>query len=70
FDAYWEEELNPWDMAAGILLVQEAGGYVTEIGGGKNMLETGSVLATNDHLYPTVAKLLRQAYALGRAVKG
>lgn len=70
FDAYWEEGLNPWDMAAGILLVQEAGGYVTEIGGGKNMLETGSVLATNDHLYPTVAKLLRQAYALGRAVKG
>ncbi len=49
-------------MAAGILLVQEAGGYVTEIGGGKNMLESGSVLATNDRLYPAVAGLLREAY--------
>ncbi|MCE2510238.1 MAG: inositol monophosphatase [Alphaproteobacteria bacterium] len=68
FDAYWEEGLKPWDMAAGILLVQEAGGYVTEIGGGKNMLETGSVLATNDRLYPTVAKLLREAYAAASTV--
>ncbi len=63
FDGYWEDSLKPWDMAAGILLVQEAGGYVTEIGGGKNMLESGSVLATNDRLYPAVAGLLREAYA-------
>jgi len=65
FDGYWEEGLKPWDMAAGILLVQEAGGYVTEIHGGKEMLQSGSVLATNDHLYPSVSALLREAY--GRA---
>lgn len=63
FDGYWEKGLKPWDMAAGILLVQEAGGYVTEIEGGKHMLQSGSVLATNAHLYPAVADLLRSAYA-------
>lgn len=67
FDGYWEDGLKPWDMAAGILLVQEAGGYVTEIHGGKDMLKSGSILATNDHLYPRVSALLRTAYAAAQS---
>ena len=58
FDGFWEFGLKPWDVAAGVLLVREAGGYVTEIGGGENMLESGSVLAANDQLHGSIQKLL------------
>ena len=34
FDAYWERNLSPWDMAAGIILVREAGGFITDLDGG------------------------------------
>ena len=47
-DAYWEEYLNAWDIAAGIILVREAGGFVTDIKGGDDMLESGSVIAGNE----------------------
>jgi myo-inositol-1(or 4)-monophosphatase len=58
YEGFWESGLQPWDMAAGILLVREAGGYVTEIGGGENMLDSGSVLAANDQLHGTIQRLL------------
>jgi myo-inositol-1(or 4)-monophosphatase len=56
FDAYWEHDIKPWDMAAGIVMVREAGGIVTDADGGTNMLETGSVLAS----YGTIHKGLLQ----------
>jgi myo-inositol-1(or 4)-monophosphatase len=59
FDGYFEPGLKPWDIAAGILLVREAGGYVTEIEGGRNMLTSGSVLAANDRLHLSLGSLLR-----------
>ncbi|MGE0718908.1 MAG: inositol monophosphatase [Alphaproteobacteria bacterium] len=59
FDAFWEFELRPWDIAAGILLVREAGGYVTTPAGGADVLETGDVLAANDRLHQPLAELLR-----------
>jgi myo-inositol-1(or 4)-monophosphatase len=58
FDAYWDLALKPWDVAAGILLVQEAGGKVTEIDGGKDPLNSGSILAANAALYQDMRKLL------------
>lgn len=61
YDGFWETGLSPWDIAAGLILVREAGGYVSEIGGGHRMLETGDVLAANDHLHLTIGKLLRDA---------
>ena len=61
YDGFWEIGLSPWDMAAGIVLIREAGGFVSEIGGGHRMLESGSLLAANDHLHLPVGKLLRQA---------
>jgi myo-inositol-1(or 4)-monophosphatase len=61
FDAYWERGLAPWDCAAGVLMVTEAGGFIGEIEGGRNPVFTGNVLATNSHLQVPVARLLRGA---------
>jgi myo-inositol-1(or 4)-monophosphatase len=61
FDGYWETDLKPWDVSAGIVLVQEAGGYVTEIGGGRVPQTGDSVLAANTALHLPVATLLREA---------
>ncbi len=47
YDAYWEPYLNAWDLAAGMLLVAEAGGRVTDLAGGGAMLRRGDVLASN-----------------------
>ena len=59
FDGYWEFNLQPWDMAAGILIVREAGGYVTDMDGGHAMLTTGDVLAANDLVHQPLAQLLK-----------
>ena len=51
FDVYWERGIKPWDMAAGIVLVREAGGTVSDLGGGAAMLDKGEVLAANSPLH-------------------
>jgi myo-inositol-1(or 4)-monophosphatase len=61
FEGFWETGLKPWDIAAGILLVREAGGYVTELNGGKNMLGTGNVVAANPKLHKQLLDLLASA---------
>ena len=50
-DAYWEFNLNPWDTAAGFLLVEEAGGMVTGFDGSYRRLESKEILASNQHLH-------------------
>lgn len=60
-DGYWEANLQAWDIAAGIILVREAGGTVTDIHGKQDMLGQGSVLAANEYLHPQLLKLLRSA---------
>ena len=61
FDAFWERDLKPWDVAAGIVLVREAGGFVSEIAGGHQPLTAGSILAANAHLHLPIGKVLRDA---------
>ena len=61
FDGYWEFNLQPWDIAAGIIIVREAGGYVTDMDGGHTMLTTGDVLAANDHVHQPLAQLLKKS---------
>ena len=51
FDGFWEHKLQPWDVAAGALIVAEAGGSVTTIDGGPFASRSGSVLATNGHVH-------------------
>ncbi len=57
----------PWDIAAGLLLVREAGGYVSDLSGGHTMLTSGDVLAANDHLHLPLAALIREALRTGRS---
>ncbi len=61
FDGYWERDLSAWDIAAGILLVREAGGVVSDLAGGSTMLDSGMLLAANDALHPQLLKLLKAA---------
>ncbi len=61
FDGFWENNLNAWDIAAGLLLVKEAGGYVSDFAGRAPDLESGDVVAANDGLHTPFLKLLRVA---------
>jgi myo-inositol-1(or 4)-monophosphatase len=57
-DSYWEQSAKPWDLAAGALLVTEAGGRVTDGAGGPLRLESPTILATNGHIHRRLAGLL------------
>jgi myo-inositol-1(or 4)-monophosphatase len=59
-DAFWERNLQAWDVAAGILLVREAGGAVSDLEGRDKAL-SGDILATNEHLQRPLLQLLRGA---------
>ncbi|GAB5389554.1 MAG: inositol monophosphatase family protein [Alphaproteobacteria bacterium] len=59
FDGFWEVGLKPWDMAAGTIMIQESGGYIGEIGGGKNHLYAGNVFASNLNFRNKIGKILR-----------
>jgi myo-inositol-1(or 4)-monophosphatase len=63
FDAYWERGLNSWDVAAGAVLVREAGGYVTDVNGHDGFMATGDVLAGNEKMQTELLKLLKKAAA-------
>ena len=59
FDGYWERELQAWDIAAGVLLVREAGGIVQAVREGDDILEKGAVLCSNDPLFAQFSKIIR-----------
>jgi myo-inositol-1(or 4)-monophosphatase len=61
FDAYWERNLSPWDMAAGLLMVREAGGFVTDLNGNDAMFATGDIIAGNETMHREVLALLKAA---------
>ncbi|MFG1477628.1 inositol monophosphatase family protein [Xanthobacter sp. V4C-4] len=61
FDAFWERNLAPWDMAAGMVLVREAGGFVSDMDGTDKVLERGSVLAGNELIHRDLQRLLKSA---------
>ncbi|MBD2353273.1 inositol monophosphatase [Tolypothrix sp. FACHB-123] len=58
FDGYWERGLSPWDMVAGIILVQEAGGKVTAYDGSPLNIESGRILATNGYVHDSMSQEL------------
>lgn len=60
FDGFYERDLWPWDMAAGLLLVEEAGGRVTNLAGGRVVLSEGQLLATNGHIHRHLVSVLAQ----------
>jgi myo-inositol-1(or 4)-monophosphatase len=60
YDGFWEFGLNPWDMAAGILLIQEAGGFSSDMKGGQDMLESGHIIAGNPKLFGKLQTLVKE----------
>ena len=58
-DGFWERHLKSWDMAAGVLLVREAGGFVTDAQGGDAMLTNGSIVAGNEAMHGELLKLVK-----------
>ena len=61
YDGFWERGLKAWDVAAGMLMVREAHGSVTDLDGGARMLDRGDILASNEMLHPQFLKLLKDA---------
>ena len=66
FDGFWEQKLQPWDMAGGALIVQEAGGTVTDVAGETFASRKGSVLATNGSIHAEMLDTIRATTAAFR----
>ncbi len=58
FDGFWELGLQPWDLAAGCLLIQEAGGLVTDLENEQSYLDTGNVIAANPNIHPLMFDII------------
>ena len=61
FDGFWESKLSPWDIAAGIIIVREAGGFVTDFDGRQGMMTSGNIVAANDGIHRELLKTLKSA---------
>ena len=59
FDGFWERGLHEWDMAAGMILVREAGGLVGAVREGADVFATGGIIAGNADLFGTLAGVIR-----------
>lgn len=62
-EGMWHWRLHPWDIAAGSLVVKEARGQVSEISGGQNYLETGSIIAANSNIFEKIRKKIQPCYS-------
>jgi myo-inositol-1(or 4)-monophosphatase len=58
-DGYWERNLQPWDMAAGQIMVREAGGAVSCVDGESDPLKTGHVICGNEHVHSELVKIIK-----------
>lgn len=65
-DGFWESGLQPWDMAAGVLLIQEAGGIVSDLEGGDRWMTRGDILTANVKLHRALGQLLQSHPQAGR----
>jgi len=61
YDGFWETGISAWDVAAGVIMVREAGGYISQIDGRPHKLDSPTILASNDRLYTEIVKLLKSA---------
>ena len=59
FDGFWEMGLSPWDMAAGALLIQEAGGLVSDLSGEANYLTTGNLVAGTPKIFGQLLPIIQ-----------
>ena len=61
FDGFWEHNLSPWDIAAGMIIVREAGGYISAVDGSKSIYESRSILAAGPDIHPILVSVLGNA---------
>jgi myo-inositol-1(or 4)-monophosphatase len=61
YDGYWERDVKPWDMAAGVLLVREAGGFATDLDGGDKLFAKAEICAGNDFIHRELLAALKSA---------
>jgi len=61
YEGFWERGLNSWDIAAGVIIVREAGGFVSDFKGRDNALKTGEIVAANSDLHMPLRELLSTA---------
>ena len=61
-DAYWERNLSAWDLAAGLALVREAGGFATDLDGGEDILAKGNVIAGNEPMHRDLLRRLKRVH--------
>lgn len=66
FDGYWERGIKPWDVAAGIVILEEAGGKVTAYDGGNLDLNSGRILATNGQIHTILSQKIQQTSYLNK----
>ncbi|MGG5812282.1 inositol monophosphatase family protein [Falsiroseomonas sp. CW058] len=69
YDGFWELNLNRWDIAAGLVLVKEAGGFVTDPQGGETHYETGDVVVGNPILQPRLREVVAEGIAAAQAAR-
>jgi len=62
-DGYWERGLKPWDICAGIVMVREAGGFAADIDGGPDVMNTGDIMAGNEHMQAELKACIKAARA-------
>ena len=60
-DGYWERHLKPWDLAAGLIMVREAGGFVSDCDGGDDIFQKGHVVAGNEIIHKELVAVLKRA---------
>ncbi len=68
FDGFWEINLSPWDIAAGALLIQEAGGSITDVWGQDGFLLSGDVLASNKKIHPALVHITKKTFTKKKAM--
>ncbi len=61
YDGFWERGLHPWDIAAGIVIVREAGGIVEPLNEGEDLLNSGAMICANEPIFETFSKVIRKA---------
>ena len=60
-DGYWERDIKPWDMAAGVLMVREAGGFVSDADGADEMMAKGDIVVGNEAMHKELLRVLKDA---------
>ena len=61
YDGFWERRLNAWDLAAGLIIVQEAGGFAEPLTEGAGILDSGDVICANEAIFDKFSKVIRGA---------